>query len=357
MTAAEPPTSRPHSRLLTARRLAPAATLLSIVVPVFDEQEVLPLFVARLRPVLDQMLANGFVSAYEVLFVDDGSRDHTVETLFDLGADWPQLQLLELRRNSGQQLAIAAGLRHARGDWLVTMDADLQDPPELLPAMLDGAAAKDVEVVYTCHADRASDGRIKSAAAAGYYRLVRRIAGVPVQPHVGDYRLMSRLVVDALNALPERHRVHRLLLPWLGFPSITLNHTRDKRPAGTTHYSVPRLIKLTTDSVVSFTTEPLRWATLLGIGTGILSLMLACGAVAARIAGLAIPGWASLAVMVTFIGGVQLICTGILGEYIGRVFTEVQRRPAYDVARVSRPAEGDASGPKATAEQQDTRGT
>lgn len=327
-----------NSRLLDARRLTPTAELLSVVVPVFDEQEVLPLLVARLRPVLDGLMTSGFVSDYEVLAVDDGSHDDSVNVLSELGRDWPQLHVVELRRNSGQQLAIAAGLRLAQGDWVATMDADLQDPPELLPDMLDAAHHKRVDVVYTCHADRASDGRIKKAAASAYYRLVRRVAGVPIEPHVGDFRLMSRTVVRALNALPERHRVHRLLLPWLGFDSVTLQHTREKRPAGRTHYSVPRLIKVTADSVVSFTTAPLRYATLLGIGTGVISLFLAAGAVVARIAGLAIPGWASLAVMVTFLGGVQLICTGILGEYIGRVFIEVQQRPAYDVARVTTPA-------------------
>jgi len=327
-----------EDRLPEARRLTPVAQILTVVVPVFDEQDVLPLFVDRLRPVLDALLSTTYVMAYEVIVVDDGSRDRSVELLSELGRTWPQLCVVELRRNSGQQAAIAAGLRQAQGDWVVTMDADLQDPPELLPAMLDAADSNRVDVVYTCRKDRASDGPLKRRLAGAYYAMVRRVAGVPVEPHVGDFRLMSRTVIEALNALPERHRVHRLLLPWLGFSSITLQHTREKRPAGRTHYSVPRLLKITADSVVSFTTAPLRWATLLGIATGVLSLILTCVAVIARLSGAAIPGWASLAVMVTFIGGVQLICTGILGEYLGRVFVEVQRRPLYDVARVSRPA-------------------
>jgi dolichol-phosphate mannosyltransferase len=325
-------------RLRGARRLTVVAELLSIVIPVLDEEEVLPLLVDRLRPVLDGLVSRGFVGGYEVLLIDDGSTDSTLEVANDLGARWPEVWLVELRRNSGQQAAIAAGLRQARGDWVVTLDADLQDPPELIPAMLDAAAGSHVDVVYTCRKDRASDGLVTRWLAGAYYGLVRRFSGVPVEPHVGDYRLMSRAVVHALNALPERHRVHRLLLPWLGFQSVTLNHTRDRRPAGRTHYSVPRLLKITADSIVSFTTAPLRWATLLGLATGVLSLLLTCGAVAAQLAGLAIPGWASLAVMVTFIGGVQLICTGILGEYIGRVFVEVQGRPLYDIASVTQPA-------------------
>ena len=333
-----------------ARRLAHAADLLSLVVPVFDEEAVLPLFLGRLRPVLDQLVASGFVREYEVLFVDDGSRDRTREVLLEAAEDWDALVIVELRRNAGQQLAIAAGLRLARGDWVVTLDADLQDPPELLPDLLDAAALHHVDVVYTSRADRASDGRLKAAAAGAYYRLVRRVAGVPVQPHAGDYRLMSRAVIDSLNALPERHRVHRLLLPWLGFPSATVTHTREARPAGRTHYSVPRLMKITVDSVVSFTSAPLRWATMLGLLTGTLSLLLAFGAIAAQLSGHSIPGWASLAVAITFLGGIQLICTGILGEYLGRVFVEVQGRPPYDVARVVR---RDHSSPPSSATRQD----
>jgi dolichol-phosphate mannosyltransferase len=316
----------------------PAAERLSLVIPVYDEEAVLPLLFERLRPVLDGLLHQGYVGDYEVLLIDDGSHDDSVAVATELGTAWPQMCLVELRRNSGQQAAIAAGLRQAQGDWVVTMDADLQDPPELLPAMLDAADSKRVDVVYTCRKDRASDGPLKRRLAGAYYAMVRKVAGVPVEPHVGDFRLISRPVVSALNALPEHHRVHRLLLPWLGFSSVTLQHTRERRPAGRTHYSVPRLLKITADSVVSFTTAPLRWATLLGIATGVLSLILTGVSVIARLSGAAIPGWASLAVMVTFIGGVQLICTGILGEYLGRVFVEVQRRPLYDVARISSPA-------------------
>ncbi len=334
----------------------PAADVLSLVIPVFNEVEVLPLLVERLRPVLAGLVGQGFVLDYEVLLIDDGSTDDTVTNALELAAQWPALCVVELRRNSGQQAAIAAGLRQARGDWVVTMDADLQDPPELIPAMLDAADSHRVEVVYTCHKDRSSDGPVMRRLAGMYYAMVRKVAGVPVEPHVGDFRLMSRTVVRALNALPERHRVHRLLLPWLGFSSVTLQHTRAARPAGRTHYSMPRLLKVTADSVVSFTTAPLRWATLLGLATGVLSLFLTCVAVIARLTGAAIPGWASLAVMVTFIGGIQLICTGILGEYLGRVFIEVQRRPLYDVARVSRPGVNGQQAPP-SGEREDLHGS
>ncbi len=328
---------RGSADLAAPRALPEPAVQLSVVIPVYNEVLVLPLLVKRLRPVLDAMVAAGTASEYEVLFVDDGSTDGSRQSLRHVAEAWPEVVVVELRRNAGQQLAISAGLRLSRGTWVATMDADLQDPPELLPEMMSAAEEKAVDVVYTCHADRASDGVLKAAAAACYYRLVRRVAAVPVEPHVGDYRLMSRSVVDALAALPERHRVHRLLLPWLGFPSVTLQHKREARPAGETHYSVLRLLAVTMDSVVSFTTAPLRWATLLGLATGSLSLLLACGAVLAQVSGMAVPGWASIAVAVTFLGGIQLICTGVLGEYVGRTFLEVQRRPLYDVSQVYEP--------------------
>jgi dolichol-phosphate mannosyltransferase len=327
----------------------------SVVIPLFDEQEVLPLLVARLRPALDGLGRDQLAVGYELLFVDDGSRDRTVEVVRELAASWPEARLVELRRNAGQQLAIAAGLSAARGDVVITMDADLQDPPELIPDMVRAHVESGVAVVYTCRSDRSSDGWLKSRAADLYYRLIRRLAGVPVQPHVGDFRLMSREVVETLNALPERNRIHRLLLPWLNYPSCTLHHTRERRPAGKTHYSVPRLVRLTADSIVGFTTVPLRWATALGLLTALLSFALTAVAVIAHFSGISISGWASLAGMVSFIGGVQLVCTGILGEYLGRVFIEVQHRPAFDIARISQPA-ADGSPPSPLVEEVDPHG-
>jgi glycosyltransferase involved in cell wall biosynthesis len=306
---------------------------LSVAIPLYNEEATVPLLLSRLRPVLDAMLQSRAILSYEVIFVDDSSSDRTVDRLEEECADWPQVRILPLRRHCGQQLALAAGLDATRGEWVITMDGDLQDPPELIPEMLAAAVQRSVDVVYTCHADRSFDGRIQVALATVYYRLLRRIAGVPVQPHVGDFRLITRPVLESLKALPERHRVHRLLLPWLGFPSVTLHHRRDPRAAGRSHYSLFRLLALTMDSVVSFTTAPLRWVTFLGLGVGLLSVMLAAGSVIAKLAGLPrVPGWASLAVAVTFLGGLQLICTGVLGEYVGRTFAEVQRRPLYEVA-------------------------
>ncbi|MGH9065234.1 MAG: glycosyltransferase family 2 protein [Acidimicrobiales bacterium] len=311
--------------------------LLSVVIPFCNEKAVVGPLVTRLRPVLDGLIRDGHAASYELVCVDDGSTDGTVRELEGAGAGWPELCLLVLRRNVGQQIAITAGLEAASGDWAVTLDADLQDPPELLPDMLRAAARHGVDVVYACHGDRPGDGRLARTLAAGYYRVVGRLAGVPLQPHVGDYRLMSRRVLDALAALPERHRVHRLLLPWLGFSSVTLSHRREPRAAGATHYSTWRLLNITIDSIVGFTTAPLRIATLLGVATGLVSLALTVVSVIAKVAGASIPGWASLAVAVTFLGGVQLICTGVLGEYVGRTFAEVQRRPLYDVATARQP--------------------
>jgi glycosyltransferase involved in cell wall biosynthesis len=302
--------------------------VLSVVVPCHDEEHVVPLLVARLRPLLD-----GLGEPYEVIMVDDGSRDATASVLLAEQASWPQLRLRLLTANVGHQAAITAGLDTASGDHVVTMDADLQDPPELIPAMLARARQDGVDVVYAARADRSSDSWFKRTSAGAYYRVMRRSAHVELEPHVGDYRLMSKRVVTALRDLPERHRVYRLLVPWLGFPSAVVTYTRDARAAGHTKYSLRRMLNLTVDSTTSFTTAPLRIATALGLMTAGVSMIAAVATVAAWFVGSTVPGWASLTVVVLFLGSVQLLCVGVLGEYLGRVYEEVQRRPLYTVDR------------------------
>lgn len=297
--------------------------MLSVVIPVYNEEPVIDQLARRLRPVLDSL------GPYEVIIVDDGSRDETPIALRSLVGVWPELQVISLVRNVGQQLALKAGLDAAVGDWVITMDADLQDPPELIPEMLQRAAFDGVDIVYTRRRDRSSDTFFKRHTAAIYYRLVRRLTNVELIPHVGDYRLMSSRVVLALRAMPERHRIHRVLVPYLGFPYAVLEHRREPRCAGRTKYNFGRLLSLTLDSLSSFSTAPLRLATAFGLMTSAFCLVLAAGAVAAKFAGVAVPGWASLTVAMLFIGAVQLLCLGVMGEYIGRIFEEVKQRPLY----------------------------
>ena len=296
--------------------------LLSVVVPVHDESDVLPLFVARLRPVLAGL-------RHEVLFVDDGSTDGSGALLEQLLADWPQARVLTLARNAGHQTALTAGLDHSAGDWVVSLDSDLQDPPELVPELLALARSSGADVVQAVHRDRASDSWLKRRTAGAYYRVVERLTGVPVVPHAGDYRLLSREVVLALRALPERQRVYRLLVPALGFRTETVEHRRDPRAAGSSSYSVPRMTLLASDSVVSFSTTPLRIATGIGLTSALVAALLALWVLGVKVTGNAVPGWASSTLGVLFLGAVQLLCLGVLGEYVGRIYDEVRRRPSY----------------------------
>lgn len=303
---------------------------LSVVIPMYNEEAVLPLLVSRLRPVLD-----GLDRTYEVVAVDDGSRDATAAIVTLLRAKWPELRLVRLRRNSGHQAALTAGLHRSRGDYVVTIDADLQDPPEAIAEMLHLAEAQDLDIVYGVRGDRASDTLFKRGTANLYYRLMRRIVGNRMPLGAGDFRLLSRAMVDALRELPEQAPVYRLLVPWLGFPSGQVVYTREKRAAGTSKYPLGKMINLTVDSIISFTAAPLR----LGIWLGALGA-LACVIAAAKVLvayfqGTVVPGWTSLSLVVLFLGACQLICLGLLGEYVGRIYQGVQARPGYFVGEDS----------------------
>ena len=301
--------------------------MLSVVVPVYNEEAVLPLFARRLRPVLATLR-----DPYELVFIDDGSTDQTPTVLDDLRAGWPEIRVIRLRRNVGHQAALTAGLDRCMGSLVVTMDADLQDPPELIPEMLSIVTKTGVDVVYAIREDRSSDSFFKRATAGVYYRLMRRAAGEHVPDDAGDFRMVSRPVIDALKGLPERHRVYRLLIPWLGFPSARLAYRRDERPAGKSNYSITKMTRLAVDSLTSFTAMPLRIATWAGVAGSLLCLVAIVVAVVAQIVGATVPGWASVFVAVFFLAAVQLLCLGLLGEYVGRLYSEAQHRPLYLVA-------------------------
>jgi len=303
---------------------------LSVVVPVFNEEAVLPLLVQRLREVLDEL-----GESYEVLVVDDGSTDGTAAALRSVRTDWPHLRVLRLRRNCGHQAALVAGLRRARGDYVASIDADLQDPPEVLPEMVSLAREQRLDIVYGVRADRRADTRFKRWTAGMYYRLMRRLVGRQMPAQAGDFRLLSRAAVEALRELPERVPVLRLVVPWLGFPSGEVRYLRAERAAGSTKYPVSRMLGLAADSVTSFSAAPLRFATWLGLAGVALCAILVVVAVVAFLLGGTVSGWPSLYVAVLFLGAVQLLCLGLLGEYVARIYTAVQARPAYFVAEDS----------------------
>jgi dolichol-phosphate mannosyltransferase len=299
---------------------------LSVVVPVFNEEDVLPLFAERLRPVLD-----GLGVSYEVITVDDGSRDTTAAVLERMLRAWPQLRVVRLRRNAGHQNALTAGLHRARGRHVVSIDVDLQDPPEVIADMLILAETEQLDVVYGVRTDRRTDSPFKRWTAGWYYRLIRRVVGAAVPADAGDFRLLSRTAVDALTGLPEQMPVYRLLVPWLGLPSGEVPYARAKRAAGRSKYPLAKMIRLALDSITGFSAAPLRVATWLGC-TGIaLCLVLGAGVLAAYLWGNVVPGWTSMFVALLFLGALQLLCLGLLGEYVARIFTSIQGRPAYVV--------------------------
>ncbi len=308
---------------------------LSVVVPMYDEEAVLPLFAARLRPVLDALVADGIARSYEVLAVDDGSGDTTPVLLAKERRNWPQLRVVRLRANAGHQAALSAGLARCRGAWVASLDADLQDPPEVLREMLERAKGEGVDVVYGVRSDRSTDSAFKRTSARAYYRLMRALVGTHIAADAGDFRLISRATVDAVNSLPEHNRVLRLVIPALGFPSASVGYRREARAAGSTHYPLSRMIRLSIDSLTGFTIAPLRVATWAGLGGALLTASMFAYALLAWITGRTVPGWTSTFVAVAGVGAVQLLCVGILGEYVGRLYTQMQGRPSYFVAHDS----------------------
>ncbi|GAA4701014.1 glycosyltransferase family 2 protein [Phytohabitans rumicis] len=304
-----------------------SAPALSVVVPMFNEESVLPLLVTRLRGVLDAL-----GEPYEVVAVDDGSTDRTAVALHATRRQWPQLRVLRLRRNSGHQAALLAGLMRARGAYVVSIDADLQDPPETIVDMLRLARSDGLDIVYGVRADRSADTPFKRWTAGVYYRLMRRLVGKDVPAHAGDFRLLSQAAVQALRELPERTPVLRLVVPWLGFPSGEVAFQREERAAGRTKYPLSRMVGLAADSVTSFSAAPLRVATWLGLAGVAVCVVLVVIAMIAYLRGGTVTGWPSLYLAVLFLGAVQLLCLGLLGEYVARIYTAVQARPAYYVA-------------------------
>lgn len=310
--------------------MSPAPVDLSVVIPIFDEEAVLPLLVERLRPVAD-----AWGVTYEILCVDDGSADATPVLLQRLRREWPEVRVVRLRANAGHQAAISAGLTRARGQWVVTIDADLQDPPEVIGEMLAVARGQGVDVVYGVRSDRSADTAFKRMSARAFYRSIRALSDVDARVDAGDFRLMSRATVEAVNALPEHGRVLRLVVPALGFPSASVGYTREARAAGQSKYPLGKMIRLSVDGITGFSIAPLRFATWLGLLGGLAALGVLVYALVALLLGNTLPGWTSTVVIVAAVGAVQLLALGILGEYVGRTYVALQARPSYFVAHDS----------------------
>ncbi len=308
----------------------PEAPRHSVVVPVYNEAAVLEAFHARCSAALRQ-LGEGC----EILYVDDGSTDSSWEVLRLLAGSDPCVRLLRLSRNFGHQVAISAGIEYAQGDTVTTLDADLQDQPELIPAMVE-AWRQGADVVLAVRQGRRGEVWFKRVSASAFYRLINGVADVRLQPESGDFRLLSRRVVQALVAMPERHRLVRGMVAWIGYPTATVGHLRDARAAGNSKYSLPRMVALALDGLVAFSNRPLRLATWLGLLVTASACVGALGLVWTVVAGSGAPAqaWSSLVVLILLLAGVQLLTVGVLGEYVGRIYDEVRRRPLYLVREV-----------------------
>lgn len=296
---------------------------LSVVIPVHNEAEVLPELHRRIVAVLDSLGLDA-----EVLYVDDGSRDGTPGLLGELAGRDPRARPITLTRNFGHQAAIGAGLDRARGDAVVVMDGDLQDPPELIPAFLDAWRA-GAEVVYAVRQGR-KEGPAKRLAYWAFYRLWRAVSDVEIPLDSGDFGLMDRKVVEALRGMPEQVRFVRGLRAYAGFRQVGVPYDRDPRAGGRPKYTAAKLFRLAADGLISFSGRPLRLATYLGLAAAAIALALTAWVIWDAVAQKTGPrGWASTMVVVLFMGSVQLVSLGIIGEYLRLIFLESKRRPAY----------------------------
>lgn len=299
---------------------------LSVVVPAYNEEEVLPEFHSRLGAVLDSIGGNA-----QIVYVNDGSTDRTVEVALSLRQQDARVVLVDLSRNFGKEIAMTAGLDHAEGDAVIVIDADLQDPPELIPELLkhyhDG-----YDVVYAQRVSRAGEGALKKTTAYLFYRLIQAATRVKIPADTGDFRLLSRRAVDALKTLREQHRFMKGLYAWIGFPQKAVPYNRDPRKAGQTKWSYWNLWNFALEGFTSFTIGPLKVATYLGICTAAAAFLYALWVIYKTLAhGDSVAGYPSLMVVILFLGGIQLMTIGVLGEYLGRMFDETKQRPLYFV--------------------------
>jgi glycosyltransferase involved in cell wall biosynthesis len=295
--------------------------LLSVVAPVFNEEATIREFYGRVCAALEGV-------PFELVLVDDGSRDGSAGALDELAAEDPRVHVVFLSRNFGHQMAITAGLDHASGDAIVMLDADLQDPPELIVSMLDHWRA-GCDVVYAVREQRDGESWFKLTTARWFYRIFDWLTSVKLQHNSGDFRLLDRRALDALLSMRERNRFLRGMTVWVGFTQAAVPYTREARYAGETKFSFTKMLSFSLDAISSFSHRPLQLATLLGFLISGLAFIAVPVVVAMRLGGSYLPGFGSLEISILLLGGIQLIAIGIIGEYIGRIYDEVKGRPLY----------------------------
>ncbi len=309
--------------------------LLSLVVPVFNERPMLPLFFDRVLPILAKLDLR-----WEIVLIDDGSKDGSAHYIRSVIDRTPGIRLIKLSRNFGKEAAMTAGLEHARGDAVIVMDSDLQDPPEPIPAMIERWQS-GVDVVLMQRRSRAGETAFKRWSAHLFYRLLNRISRTDIPVDTGDFRLMSRRAVDAVLALKERNRYMKGLFAWIGMPTGIIQYDREPRVAGETKWDYPALVGLALEGLTSFSVSPLRWATIIGlVAASIGALFGVWIVVKALMLGDATSGYPSLVAIISFLGGIQLMSVGIVGEYVGKTYMESKQRPVYMTEEVIERREG-----------------
>jgi polyisoprenyl-phosphate glycosyltransferase len=310
--------------------------LLTVVAPVYNEEALVGDFYTRVCRALEGV-------AFELVLVDDGSSDNTPAVLVSLSDNDPRVRVVYLSRNFGHQTALTAGLDHARGDAVVMLDADLQDPPELIPRMLDHWRS-GCDVVYAVREQREGESRFKLSTARWFYRVFDKLAQVELQHNSGDFRLLDRHALDALLSMRERNRFLRGMTVWVGYTQAAVPYRRDARYAGETKYTIPKMLRFSLDAIFSFSHRPLQLATFLGFMISTLAFIAIPVVVVLRLLGSYLPGFSALTIVVLLLGGIELIAIGIIGEYVGRIYDEVKGRPLYLVrARLNMP-EADPTG-------------
>ena len=309
---------------------------LSIVVPCFNEEACLPALHERLTATAREAVGED----YEIVLVNDGSRDGSWDIMRALARDDRHVVALNLSRNHGHQLALTAGLDLCSGDRILIIDADLQDPPELLPKMIEEMGRQRADVVYAVRRARAGETAFKRGTAKIFYRLLSKLAEIDIPLDTGDFRLMSRRALDALLSLPEQARFIRGMVAWIGFRQVPIAYDRAERHAGQTNYPLSRMMRLAIDAVTGFSTAPLRFASHIGLWLVAASGLLVAYIGFAFLTGRAIQGWTSLMLVVVVLGAVQMFVLGMIGEYLGRLFMEAKRRPLYIVSDIAGQAGG-----------------
>lgn len=311
---------------------------LSIVIPMMNEAEGLDRLFEILLPILR---TTGL--ACEIICVDDGSTDTTVPRLTALQAVHPEIVIVELSRNFGKEAALTAGIFEARGRAVIPMDADLQDPPEVIPAMIDHWH-RGAEVVLAVRTLRASDSWLKRKTAGAFYRVINLLGEITIPANAGDFRLMDRRVIEAIRAMPERSRFNKGIFSWVGFRTVALEYERPERHAGTTKWKYRKLLRFAMDGIISFSSLPLRIWSLIGIAVALGALVYG-GVIIFKVLVLgdrSVPGYASLMTVMLFTNGIVLIGLGVIGEYLSQVFTEVKGRPIYLIRTIQRRTGDDA---------------